>query len=58
MNNYNTILKTYFGWTNMPINVIGKSWNISYKKIDTPLFVQKPYLRSKYIESNLEEDID
>ena len=27
-------------------------------KIDTSLFVQKPYLRSNYIESNIEEDID
>ena len=28
------------------------------KKNDTSLFVQKPYLRSNYIESNIEEDID
>ena len=27
-------------------------------KFDTSLFVQKPYLRSNYIESNIEEDID
>ena len=27
-------------------------------KIDTSLVVQKPYLRSNYIESNIEEDID
>ena len=27
-------------------------------KIDTSLFVQKPFLRSNYIESNIEEDID
>ena len=42
----------------MPINVIGKSSNISDNKIDTSLFVQKPYLRSNYIEANIEEDID
>ena len=42
----------------MPINVFGNSSNNSGNKIDTSLFVQKPYLRSNYIESNIEEDID
>ena len=42
----------------MPINVFGNSSNSSDIKIDTALFVQKPYLRSNYIESNIEEDID
>ena len=42
----------------MPINVFGNSSNISDNKIDTSLFVQKPYLRTNYIESNIEEDID
>ena len=42
----------------MPINVIGNSSNNSEQKIDTSLFVQKPYLRTNYIESNIEEDID
>ena len=42
----------------MPINVFGNSWNKSNNKIDTSLFVQKPYLRTKYIEANIEEDID
>ena len=41
----------------MPINVFGNSLNNSDKKIDTSLFVQKPYLRSNYMESNIEEDI-
>ena len=27
-------------------------------KIDTSLFVQKPYLRSKFLDSNFQEDID
>ena len=43
----------------MPINVFGNS-SSSYdngKEIDTSLFVQKPYLRSIYIESNIEEDV-
>ena len=48
----------YFDYLNMPINVIGNSSNISYHKIDIDLFVQKPYLRTNYIESNIEEDID
>ena len=43
----------------MPINVIGNSnSNNSDNKIDTSLFVQKPYLRTNYIEANIEEDID
>ena len=42
----------------MPINVFGNSSNNSEQKIDTSLFVQKPYLRHNYIEANIEEDID
>ena len=42
----------------MPINVFGNSSKNSEQKIDTSLFVQKPYLRINYIESNIEEDID
>ena len=42
----------------MPINVFGNSSNNSGNKIDISLFVQKPYLRTNYIESNIEEDID
>ena len=43
----------------MPINVFGNSnSNNSDTKIDTSLFVQKPFLRTNYIESNIEEDID
>ena len=42
----------------MPIYVFGNSSNNSENKIDTSLFVQKPYLRTNYIEANTEEDID
>ena len=43
----------------MPINVFGNSnSNYNGNKFDTSLFVQKPYLRTNYIESNIEEDID
>ena len=42
----------------MPINVFGNSSNNSVNKIDTSPFVQKPYLRTNYIEANIEEDID
>ena len=42
----------------MPINVFGNSSNNSVNKIDKSLFEQKPYLRSNYIEINIEEDID
>ena len=43
----------------MPINVFGNSnQKNSDGKIDTSLFVQKPYLGTNYIESNTEEDMD
>ena len=42
----------------MPINVFGNSSKHSENKIDTSLFVQKPYLRTNCIESNIEEVID
>ena len=42
----------------MPINVFGNSSHDNNNRIDTSLFVQKPYLRTNYIESNIEEDID
>ena len=42
----------------MPINVFGNSSHDNNNQIDTSLFVQKPYLRTNYIESNIEEDID
>ena len=43
----------------MPINVFGNSnSHDSGNKIDTSIFVQKPYLRTNYIESNIEEDIN
>ena len=43
----------------MPINVFGNSnSNDNGRKIDTSLFVQKPYLRTNYIEANIEENID
>ena len=44
----------------MPIKVFGNSSSSCDigKKIDTSLFVQKPYLRTNYIEANNEEEID
>ena len=41
------------------MNVFGNS-SSSYdnNKNDTSLIVQKPYLRTNYIESNIEEDVD
>ena len=42
----------------MPMNVFGDCSNNSEHKLDTSLFVQKPYLRTNYIESNIEEPID
>ena len=44
----------------MPINVFGysSSSHDNAKKIDTNLFVQKSYLRTIYIEANVEEDVN
>ena len=42
----------------MPINVFGNSSHDNNNKIDTSLFAQKPYLRTNYFESHIEEDID
>ena len=50
----------YFGSLKMPTNVIHNSFSSDDigNKIDTSLFVQKPFLRNNYIESNIEGDID
>ena len=43
----------------MPNNVFGNSnSNDNGNKIDTKKFVQKYYLRTNYIEANIEEDFD
>ena len=42
----------------MPIIVFGNSSHDNNDKIDTSLFVQKPFLIKNYIEIDLEEDID
>ena len=42
----------------MPINVFGNCSNNSDNKIDTSHFVQKPFLRSNYLDANIEENID
>ena len=43
----------------MPTNVNGNSSSLLDidNKNDTSLFVQKPHLRTNYIESNIEEDL-
>ena len=40
----------------MPINKFGNSLDNNENKMDTSHFVQKLYLRPKYLESNIEED--
>ena len=43
----------------MPINVFGNSnSNDNNNKIDTSRFVQKSYLRSNYIETDIDHDIN
>ena len=46
-----------FSSLNMPINVFRNSSHDN-NKIDANLFVQKPYMRTNYIEANIEADID
>ena len=47
-----------YSYLNKPINVFENSSNFFEHKIDTFLFVQKPYLRTNYIEPSIEENID
>ena len=44
---------------NMPINVFGNSSSShdNGNKIDTSIFVQKRYLKTNFLEANIEEDI-
>ena len=42
----------------MPINVSANSSDNSENRTDTSLFVQKLYLRTNYLEANIEEDFD
>ena len=42
----------------MPIDVFGKSSNNTEIKFDTTQFVQKAYLRTTYIEANIEAHRD
>ena len=58
MKDYDTILKMFFDSLNVPLNVFGNTSKNSENKIDTSLFVQKLYLRTNYMEANIEEDIE
>ena len=40
------------------MNVFGSTSSTNQANMDTTLFVQKPYLRTNYLESDIEEDID
>ena len=42
----------------MPINVVGSTSGFTENKMDTHLIVQKPFSRTKYNESHIEEDVD
>ena len=42
----------------MPINVVRSTTRKAKNKFDTSSLVQKPYLRTNYKESNIEEGID
>ena len=47
-----------FGLNEMPINVLGSTSGNTENKLDASFFVQKAYLRTNYIESIIDEDID
>ena len=40
-------------YLNMPMSFFGISSHVNNHKINTSIFVQKPYLRTNYIESNV-----
>ena len=49
----------FSAFSNIPDNVFGNiNSNDNGKKIDTSLFVQKHFMRTIFIEANIEEDID
>ena len=54
----NLIQKCIFMNLNKPTTVFGNSSHDNNNKVDTSLFVQKPFLRTNFIESNIEENID
>ena len=60
MNYYDAVLKLVFSqFYILLINVFGNSNSKDNgNETDTSLFVQKPFLRTNYIEANIEEDID
>ena len=47
-----------FGYLSTSTNVFGNSLNNSENIIHTSINVRKHYLRTNYIEPNIEEDID
>ena len=57
---YDAVLKMYFGSKKMQINVYGNSSpsQINDNKKVKSLFPQEPYLKTNYIESNIEDNID
>ena len=46
------------GYLNMPSNVFDNGSNNSQNIIGASLFVQKPYLRTNFTESLIEEEIE
>ena len=59
MDYYDAVLKTFFGFINMPIHIFGNSSSSHYNgnKIDTSFFVQESCWWNICIESDIEEDI-
>ena len=60
MKYYDAILKMYSGYLNMPIDVIANSSSShdNGKKFNTVHLYKNLFLRTNYIEPNIEEDID
>ena len=58
MNYYDATFKMYFGYINMSINVFEKGSTSSANKFGTSVFVQKPYLGTKFMEKNIKGGFD
>ena len=57
INYEDAVMKIFLSYI-MPMNVFGSTSSTNQANLDTTLFVQKPYLRTNYLKSDLEEDID
>ena len=58
MKYHDAALKITFSWIIIHLKLFRGTSRNSENKMDTFFFVQKPCLRAKYLETNIEENID